>query len=217
MGAAGLQPQSPVRKRTGERREQDAFPEKQRAGLNIMSEYQKEIPVLSEGFLLAERRRSDLRITQVQSDEHRVRRAVFLMTLLTGLGAGGLCYSALFLPDFPHNTSHVALKLFGALGLASLISLLAFVGFQVVHRKQLEQCGEESRQLTRELVKSRLAKIWTISAAAPASARTEVVNGGGEGVSPASYGTPAKGLVEPSIFRIADEPAKRLGTGVSSY
>ncbi len=100
-------------------------------------------------------------ITQLQRDERCVRRAVWLMGLLTALAAAGLCYSALFLADFPQNKSHLAIKLFGALGLASLISLLAFVAFWVVHRKELDQGREECRRLAAKLLESRLGQPCT--------------------------------------------------------
>jgi len=95
---------------------------------------------------------------QLQRDERCVRRAVWLMGLFTALAIAGLGYSALFLADFPQNKSHLALKLFGALGLASLISLLAFVAFWAAHRKEMGQRREECRRLAAKFLESRLGK-----------------------------------------------------------
>src|SRR5260370_21468333 len=94
----------------------------------------------------AERHKLDERLTQAQRDERCVRCAVWLMALLTALAMAGLCYSAVFLADFPQNKSYLTIKVLGALGLASLISLLAFVGFLVVHRRALDQRRGERRR-----------------------------------------------------------------------
>ena len=119
----------------------------------------RETAVLRQCLLYAQRQKLEERVTQDQRDERCVRRAVFLMALLTALAVAGLCYSAVFLADFPQNKSHLVIKVFGALGLASLISLLAFVGFWVFHRRELDQRHEECRRLSTRLLESRLRQI----------------------------------------------------------
>ena len=54
----------------------------------------------------AERDRLEERIAQDQRNERCVRRAVWLMALLSALAIAGLCYAAVFLEDFPQNKSH---------------------------------------------------------------------------------------------------------------
>ncbi len=122
-----------------------------------MTDDQSETAVLRQCLLYAERHKLEATLTLAQRDERCMRRAVFLMGLFTALGVTGLCYSALFLSDFPRNKSHLALKLFGALGLGSLISLLAFAGFWTVHRKELAQRREECRLVAAKLVDSPLS------------------------------------------------------------
>src|SRR5205814_4644371 len=74
----------------------------------------------------------------------------------------GLCYCAIFLSDFPQNMmqfgTRFMVKAFFALGLGSLISLLAFLILAMVYRKELEQRREECRRLVAKLLESRLGK-----------------------------------------------------------
>ena len=124
-----------------------------------MSDHQRETAFLRQCILYedtVERHNLDARLTQAQRDERCVRGTVWLMALLSALAIAGLCYSAVFLADFPQDKSHLTLKAFGALGLASLISLLVFGGFWGVHRKELAQRREECRRMAAKLLESRL-------------------------------------------------------------
>jgi len=126
-----------------------------------MSDHQRETAFLRQCIHYddtAERHNLDERLTQAQRDERCVRCAVWLMALLTALAMAGLCYAAVFLADFPQNKSYLTIKVLGALGLASLISLLAFVGFWFVHRQELDQRREECRRLAMKLFESRLGQ-----------------------------------------------------------
>jgi formate hydrogenlyase subunit 3/multisubunit Na+/H+ antiporter MnhD subunit len=126
-----------------------------------MSDHQRETAFLRRCILYedtVERHHLEARLTQAERDERCVRGAVWLMALLTTLALAGLCYSAVFLADFPQNKSHLTLKVFGALGLASIISLVAFAGFWGVHRKELDQRREECRRLAARLLESRLGQ-----------------------------------------------------------
>ena len=102
------------------------------------------------------------RITHVERDARCVRRAIWLMVLLTVVGISGLCYCAVFLADFPQNmeqfTTRLVVKVFGALGLGSLISLLAFICLGVAYRRELNLRREECRSLIAKLLESRLGK-----------------------------------------------------------
>jgi len=129
-----------------------------------MSDHQRETAFLRQCIHYddtAERHNLDERLTQAQRDERCVRCAVWLMALLTALAMAGLCYAAVFLADFPQNKSYLTIKVLGALGLASLISLLAFVGFWVVHRRELDHRREECRRLATKLFESRFGKPYT--------------------------------------------------------
>lgn len=98
----------------------------------------------------------EAKMTEVERNERCVRRAVLLMALLAGLAAAGLCYSIIFLGDFPENKSQLILKVFGGLGLGSLICLPVFVGYWMVHRRALDVQRGECRRLIIKLLESRL-------------------------------------------------------------
>jgi hypothetical protein len=134
-----------------------------------MTEHQKETAFLRQCLLYddtPERHELEGSLTQLQRDERCVRRASWLMVVLAALAAIGLGYAAVLSSDYPDNTSRFMTqfitKLFGALGLASVISLVAFVGFWFVHRKQVDRRREECRRLATRVIESRLGKPSTV-------------------------------------------------------
>ena len=134
-----------------------------------MSDHQKETQFLLHCLRYhesAEHEALDQRILQIQRDELSVRRAVRLMAVLTALAAVCLGYAAALLPDYPHNLSRFAtrfiVKVSCALGLASLVSLLGFVGVWARCRKDLGERREECRRLGRNLLESRLGQPRTM-------------------------------------------------------
>ena len=114
----------------------------------------------------AARHKLEESISRAQRDERCVRRAVWLMAVLTALAAVCLGYAAALLPDYPHNLSRFAtrfiVKVSCALGLASLVSLLGFVGVWARCRKDLGERREECRRLGRNLLESRLGQPRTM-------------------------------------------------------
>jgi hypothetical protein len=130
-----------------------------------MSEHQKETAFLRQCLLYddtVERRKLEEEITQAQRDDRCVRRALLLMALLIALAMAGLGYATVFLPNTPQNTSQFLtpfiIKVFCALGVGSLICLVAFGGLRAVYRKKLEQRREDCRRLATKLLESRLGK-----------------------------------------------------------
>jgi hypothetical protein len=108
----------------------------------------------------AERHKLEETIAQLQRDERCIRRAAWLMALLAGLAMAGLCYVAVLLPDSSLNMSQFAtqfiIKIFCALGVGSLLCLVAFLGFGVVRRKESDSRRAECRRLATKLMESRL-------------------------------------------------------------
>jgi predicted RND superfamily exporter protein len=100
----------------------------------------------------------DKRITQIQRDERCVQRAVWLMAVFTALAVAVLGFPAILVENFPYNVPQFTLNLVCALGLASLVCLLVFVGLGMVYRNKLNQRREESRLLVTKLLASRLGK-----------------------------------------------------------
>ena len=139
-----------------------------------MSEHQKQTAFLRQCLLYddsGERQELEESITQLQRNERCVRRAVWLMALLVALAMAGLCYSAVVPADDPQTMSQFVTqftsKVFCALGLGSLICLVAFTGLGVVHRNKLDQRLEECRRLAAKLLESRLGKPRALEGTAP--------------------------------------------------
>jgi len=130
-----------------------------------MSEHQRETAFLRQCLLYddtGEGHKLEESITQLQRNERCVRRAVGVMGLLVALAMAGLCYSAVFVAGSSQNVSQFVTpfisKVFCALGLGSLISLAAFVGFWVGLRQQLVRRQKECRRLVTRLMETRLGK-----------------------------------------------------------
>jgi hypothetical protein len=124
-----------------------------------MSEHQKHTEFLRQSVLYEEsdeRRELEKGLTQVQREARCVRRAVWLMATLIALVLACLGYATIFVNNFPDEAPQFLVNLICALGLGSLISLLAFVGLDVVYRMKLNQRREECRQRVASLLKSRL-------------------------------------------------------------
>jgi formate hydrogenlyase subunit 3/multisubunit Na+/H+ antiporter MnhD subunit len=139
-----------------------------------MSEHQRETAFLRQCILYddsGEGHKLQESITQLQRNERCVRRAVWLMALLAALAMAGLCYAAVFMADNPLNTVQFTAqwitKVLCALGIGSLICLLAFTALGSVYRKDLDQRREECRRLARSLMESRLGKPRALEATAP--------------------------------------------------
>ena len=98
------------------------------------------------------------KIAQAQSKECSARRAVWLMGILTAMAVVGLGYSAILLEDFPQNKTQVLMRIFYALGSASLVSLLAFAAFWMVCLGELNEQRERCRRFVTRIVESRLGK-----------------------------------------------------------
>jgi hypothetical protein len=78
------------------------------------------------------------------------------MAVLTALSIAGLGYPAILLANFPYSAPQSIINCICALGVASLVSLVAFVVLGMVYRKQLDQRREECRLLVTKLLESKL-------------------------------------------------------------
>jgi hypothetical protein len=130
-----------------------------------MSEHQRETAFLRHciGYDdTAECHKLEESITHIQRSQRCVRRAVWLMVLLAVMAMTGLCYRLVFVDDYPQELSDLAasflMKALCALGLGSLICLVAFLALGMIYRKELNQRREECRRLATKLLESHLGR-----------------------------------------------------------
>jgi len=133
----------------------------------VMSEHQKHTEFLRQCIRYDESARCQElveRIVRIQCDARCVWRAAWLMAMLVVLAVVALCYGTILVANFPYNAPQSIVNLIYALGLGSLISLLAFAGLGMVYRWKLDQRREECRQLVARLLESRLGRPVTTPA-----------------------------------------------------
>ena len=127
----------------------------------MMSEHQKHTEFLKHCLLYdegLERHRVAEKLNRIQRDLRCVRRAMWLMALLTTLAVAGLGYGEIFVDNFPYNAPPLVLDLIYAVGLGSAISLLAFAVLRLFYHQKLDQHREECRQLVTKLLSARLGR-----------------------------------------------------------
>ncbi len=120
-----------------------------------MSEHQRQTAFLRHCLRYddsAEHEALDKKITKLQREDRCVRQAVWLMAVLTALAVAGLGYAAVLVENF--KTLRIV-QIISALGLASLISLVFFVGLRILYRMKLDRRREEYRQFVSKIMKSR--------------------------------------------------------------
>jgi hypothetical protein len=98
------------------------------------------------------------RLGQIQRDERSVRRAWWMMALVTALSLAGVVYGAVFLDDFPFRMSEFGsqfiIKASCGVGIGALICLLVFTVCWLAYRRQLNKRRQECRQLVIRLLES---------------------------------------------------------------
>jgi hypothetical protein len=165
----------------------------------LKSEHQRKTQFLPQRILYDEsagRQELEEEIAQIQRNVRCVQRAAALMAVLTALVAAGLGYPAILLENFPYSAPRFIVHLICALGVGSLISLLAFVGLAMVYRKMLNKRREECRQMVTRLLESRpgnpVATPWRESFVREGSRGPLQAAAGGNG-SPAGFESAAQG------------------------
>jgi len=104
----------------------------------------------------ASRQELEKEIAQIQRKERCAQRAAGMMALLTALGAAGLVYPAIMLDSLPWYVPKFIINLTYAVGVGSLVSLLAFAALASLYRKKLRQRQEACRKMVACLFKSPL-------------------------------------------------------------
>ena len=110
-------------------------------------------------------------IDRLQGQVRVLRRAVVWIAGLAALAGIGLVYAAILSCDYPEDmwrfSRQFSVKIPCALGLASLVCLLCFMGLGVVYRQQLNVQRQKARRLGERLLTSQTGA----GAAAPPSDR----------------------------------------------
>jgi hypothetical protein len=91
--------------------------------------------------------RGEERVRHAEGQERSVRRAMWLMVLLTVMAVIALGYSVILLYELPPYQTEIVNHVIVVVGFASLISLLAFAGFWILCRQRLAARREEGRQV----------------------------------------------------------------------
>jgi hypothetical protein len=114
-------------------------------------------------------------ITRLQRDADCVRRAAWLMAVFMALAFTGFAYATILMENFPYSAPPFIVSLLCAVGVGSLVSLLAFVGLGLVYRQRLDKRREECRRMVAKLLESRLGN--PAAAPRPQSAVSDVSPG----------------------------------------
>ena len=112
-----------------------------------------------------ERRELEEKIIRSERRECCAHRAMWWMGILTAVALASLGYSGIVLDDFPPQLSSATIRIFSALGLAAMVSLLAFFAFWIFCRHELNEQREQCRRLVTRIVESRLGKAADTSSA----------------------------------------------------
>jgi hypothetical protein len=127
-----------------------------------MSERQKETRFLKTLIVCddSEQGRSlQERIGRAEKDERCIRCAVCLVSFLALLCLFGLGYSAVFVPQTAHFSTHISTHVFCIIGLGSTICLVIFLGYWLWYRAVSNRVFEECRRFLRPLMESRLNEV----------------------------------------------------------
>ena len=90
------------------------------------------------------------RLSQARQEEHCLRRAVLLVSLLLLASVVGYGYVALLWADQQNPSPEMLMQCVSGLGLASLLSVIAFLAGWVRYRKDFNKLHQESRNFVLE-------------------------------------------------------------------
>ena len=128
---------------------------------DYMSDHQKDTAFLTQ--LISyddtdERRNLAEQIARLQRDERCVRRAIWLMLLVTALALAGIGYGAVFRlhpMNMEQFITQFGIKILSALALGSLICVVTFLGLGASYRIELAKRRDECRRLAAKFLEAR--------------------------------------------------------------
>jgi hypothetical protein len=125
-----------------------------------MSEYRKQTAFLKALLRYedsAECRDLSERLLASEKNERCLLCACRLVAVVALLGFAGIGYSAVLLPQFFDNATHVVVQFFSALGLGSLMCLSVFLSIWYWYRRSMNQIHQECRNVIQNMLEARLA------------------------------------------------------------
>ena len=99
--------------------------------------------------------RGEERIKHAEGVERSVRRAMWLMALLAAVATLALGYSVILLYELPAYHARLINHVFIVVGLAAIVSLLAFAAFWVLCRHRLSARREDERRVIMKMLADR--------------------------------------------------------------
>jgi len=124
-----------------------------------MSEYRKQAAFLKALLAYDDNNGHRLlceRLAHAERNERCLLCACRLVGLIALLALAGIGYSAVLLPQFFDNSTHVILRFFTALGLGSSLCFTFFLGLWFWYRSTTNRIHEECRQAINSMLQSRL-------------------------------------------------------------
>jgi hypothetical protein len=129
------------------------------------------------------------RMVKAESELRCVRRALGLVMVVSMLALAGYGYCAVLVPNFFHNSSHVATRLFAVLGLGSVLAMVVFAGLWLYHRGLLRQVQREAQSR----IASHMRAKFTLFPAPPAPPTAVIVQHPANALSGNGTGTASSG------------------------
>lgn len=129
-----------------------------------MSEHRKQAAFLKRLMTFddnAEHRALRERLAVAEKNERCLLYACRLVGLIALLGLAGIGYSAVLLPGFFDNATHVVIRFFTALGLGSTLCFSFFLGLWFWYRKGTNRIHDECRRSITSMLESRLKTTTT--------------------------------------------------------
>ena len=129
-----------------------------------MSEHRKQAEFLKKLVMLedcpAHRSLCD-RLVAAENSEKCLLLACRLVGLIALVALAGIGYSAVLLPEFFDNATHIILRFFSALSLGSALCFAVFLGLWFLHRNSTNRIHEEFRQVITAMLELRLRTTTT--------------------------------------------------------
>jgi len=101
------------------------------------------------------------RLASAERNERCLLLACRLVGLITAVALAGIGYSAVLLPEFFDNATHVVLRVFSALSLGSALCFVVFLGLWFWYRSHTNRIHDECRQVITAMLEARLTTTTT--------------------------------------------------------